>query len=85
VPKDYDESTHSCLQVDNGTLKPKASIPLKRILSVSEITEDDKKKFKKLTKAPDVAFKVAFSKKHLITKGDDGEGSDDDEGGEEEA
>jgi hypothetical protein len=35
-----------CPSVESGTLKPKASIPLKRILSVPEIKEDDKKNTK---------------------------------------
>ena len=62
------ENNHFCPSVENSTLKPKASIPLKKILSVSEITEDDMKKYKKLSKAPDLAFKIAFSKKHLVKK-----------------
>ena len=41
-------------------MKPKASIPIKKIMSVSLIQEEDKKKFKKLAKAPDIAFKVTF-------------------------
>ena len=49
-------------------MKPKASVPLKRIMSVSEISEEDKKKFKKLAKAPDIAFKIVFLKKHLVKK-----------------
>jgi hypothetical protein len=70
--------------VESGTLKPKASIPLKRILSVAEITEDDKKKYKKLSKAPDVAFKIVFSKKHLLKKEyQPGMDDSEDEGGEE--
>jgi hypothetical protein len=49
---------HSSAQVEGGQVKPKASIPLKRIACVSEIMAEDKKKFKKLDKAPDIAFKV---------------------------
>lgn len=84
------ENAHFCPSVENGTLKPKASIPLKKILSVSEITEEDKKKYKKLSKAPDVAFKIVFSKKHLSKKEyqpgqdeseDEGDGDDDEERG----
>ena len=37
-------------------------------MSVSEISEEDKKKFKKLAKAPDIAFKIVFLKKHLVKK-----------------
>jgi hypothetical protein len=53
-------------------------------MSVSEIQEEDKKKFKKLAKAPDIAFKVLFSKDHLVKKEyvpgqDDSDGSEDDQ------
>lgn len=37
VPKDYDENTHRCPSIESGSLKPKASIPLKRINCVGEI------------------------------------------------
>lgn len=47
-------------------LKPKQSIPIKRIASVNEVQEDDKKKFKKLAKAHSIAFKVAFHKKYMV-------------------
>ncbi len=60
-------------------MKAKASIPLKRILSISEITEEDKKKYKKLAKAPDIAFKVVFSKKHQV-KGEYLAGQDESDG-----
>lgn len=49
-----------CPSAEDNTIKPKATIPLKRLISVNEIQEDDKKKFKKLAKAPDVAFKVSY-------------------------
>lgn len=62
------ENNHFCPSVENSTLKPKASIPLKKVLSVSEITDDDMKRYKKLSKAPDLAFKIVFSKKHLVKK-----------------
>lgn len=81
------ENNHFCPSVENGALKPKASIPLKKILSVSEITEEDMKKYKKLSKAPDLAFKIVFSKKHLVKKeylpGQD-ESEDEGDNGEEE-
>lgn len=52
--------------IEEGLIKPKQSVPIKRILQVDEIQEEDKKKFKKLAKAPDIAFKVTFPKKYLI-------------------
>ncbi len=55
---DFMKENHPCPSL--ATLKPKASIPLKRILSVSEIMDEDKKKYKKLAKAPDIAFKVVY-------------------------
>jgi hypothetical protein len=60
VPKDYSESDggRSCPSLENGTTKPKGSIPLKKIITVSEVSEEDQKKFKKLAKAPDVGMKV---------------------------
>ena len=70
-------------------LKPKQSIPIKRIASVNEVQEDDKKKFKKLAKAHSIAFKVAFHKKYMV-KGkeynaqEDNEGHEDDEDDDEE-
>lgn len=57
-------------------------MPLRRILSVSEILDDDKKKFKKLAKAPDIAFKVLFQRRHLA-KGDYVAGPSDNEVDEE--
>lgn len=57
-------------------------MPLRRILSVSEILDDDKKKFKKLAKAPDIAFKVLFHRRHLV-KGDYVAGPSDSEVDEE--
>lgn len=66
-------------------MKPKASVPLKKIVSVSEITDDDKKKFKKLTKANDIALKIVFQKKHLVKKEyQPGQDESEDEGGDEE-
>ena len=70
-------------------MKPKASVPLKRIVSVSEIKDEDKKKFKKLAKAADVAFKVTFTKMYIVNheyvpgQGDSDLGSDQDEPEEE--
>ena len=48
-------------ECDVGTLKPKAAIPLKRIISVGLVSDEDKKKFKKLDKASDIIFKVRHS------------------------
>ena len=49
-------------------IKPKACIPIKKIISIRDIQEEDKKKFKKLDKAHDISFKVTFSKKDLLKK-----------------
>ena len=38
------------MSVENGKEKPKASIPLKKIVNVAEFTEEDQKKYKKLAK-----------------------------------
>jgi hypothetical protein len=40
-------------------MKPKAAVPLKRIIGVGLLREEDKKRFKKLDKASDIIFKVA--------------------------
>ena len=45
-------------QFEDGKIKVKQSIPIKRIITIDDIKEDDKKKHKKLAKAPDIAFKV---------------------------
>lgn len=72
VPKDFDgnnldhwlfmiifiENTLKCPSAESEEIKPKQSLPLKRIKIIDFISEDDKKKYKKLTKASDVAFKV---------------------------
>ena len=47
-----------CPSVENRTFKPKASIPLKKIMGVIEVSADDQKKYKKLAKAPDLGIKV---------------------------
>lgn len=44
--------------MESGKEKPKSSIPLKKIVSVAEFTEEDQKKYKKLAKAHDLGIKV---------------------------
>jgi len=43
IPKDYTETENQreCPSVEKRTTKPKASIPLKKIMGVVEVTEED--------------------------------------------
>lgn len=56
----------SCPSIDNNKIKPKSSIPLKKISIINEIEEDDKKKYKKLKKEFDLAFKVSYQINNII-------------------
>ena len=49
-----------CPSVEKRTIKPKASIPLKKIMGVVEVSDEDQKKHKKLAKAPDLGIKVSY-------------------------
>ncbi len=55
------ESLKECPSVEKRTLKPKASIPLKKIMGVVEVSVEDQKKHKKLAKAPDLGIKVCLT------------------------
>ena len=90
------ENQRECPSVEKRTTKPKASIPLKKIMGVVEVSEEDQKKYKKLAKAPDLGIKILFKKKYLvnseyISKGQDFdedsdyESPDDDNGGNDES
>lgn len=93
IPKDFDgtlalvkvsESNLRSVQAEEKLLKPKYSVALKRVLTVDEIQEDDKKKFKKLNKAHSIAFKVTFSKKYLVKNKDYSPEEEDENQDEEE-
>lgn len=62
------DTDKTCPSVENGTNKPKASIPLKKIVTVNEFSEDDQKKYKKLAKANDLGIKLVFKKRYLLDK-----------------
>ena len=54
--------------MENGSNKPKASVPLKKIVTVNEFSEEDQKKYKKLAKAYDLGIKLVFKKRYLVEK-----------------
>jgi hypothetical protein len=62
------DTDKTCPSVENGTNKPKASIPLKKIVTVNEFSEEDQKKYKKLAKANDLGIKLVFKKRYLLDK-----------------
>jgi hypothetical protein len=62
------DSDKTCVSVENGTNKPKASVPLKKIVTVNEFSEEDQKKYKKLAKANDLGIKLVFKKRYLVEK-----------------
>ena len=47
-----------CPSVESGKIKAKQCVPLRRIVGVDYVKDDDAKKFKKLSKAHDLSFKV---------------------------
>ena len=90
------ENQRECPSVEKRTTKPKASIPLKKIMGVVEVTEEDQKKYKKLAKAPDLGIKILFKKKYLVNgeyiskahdfdEDSDYESPDEDNGGNDES
>ena len=49
-----------CPSVESGKIKAKQCVPLRRIVGVDYVKDDDAKKFKKLSKAHDLSFKVNY-------------------------
>ena len=68
VPLILIDTDKTCVSVENGSNKPKASVPLKKIVTVNEFSEEDQKKYKKLAKANDLGIKLVFKKRYLVEK-----------------
>ena len=78
VPADFNDSTMSSDALQS--MVPKKSIPIGKIIMIEEITDADKKTYKKFYKAGGVsAFKVIFEKKSVEKGRIDGDSESSDE------